>query len=197
MSKASEIISKIQVKDLMSEKVIVVHDSDPVSMVITLFERCRISGAPVVTDKHNYIGVISKTDLVGSQLLKLLRDRGTLDDIYASELMTPIPIAVVKQHDALSLAVEKMLNNGLHRLFVENEDGFLIGVISSFDVMKMVKYLNRVETENIIMLTGQGEGIEDKSNAENEDPISQMKPDQKIAALILRKQQEMSAKQLS
>lgn len=195
MGIASELISKIKVRDLMSDKVIVVHDNDPVSMVITLFERCRISGAPVVTESHEYIGVISKTDLVGSRLMNLLQDRGTLHDIKASELMTAIPIAVIRQEDSLTEAIDKMLNNHLHRLFVENEHGVITGVLSSFDVMKLVKFLEKnndnkdSSEQDVVMIS--------TADSEEEENSTTRSPDQKIAALIMRKQQEMAAKQSS
>lgn len=51
-------------KDIMSGNVISVKLDTPISEVARIFHDNRISGAPVVDDENNLIGIISESDLI-------------------------------------------------------------------------------------------------------------------------------------
>lgn len=124
------------VQEYMSNKPIQLNADDSLSFVINIFERTHISGAPVVNEQGDYVGVISKTDLVASKLIKLLP---RLNEVTAAEIMRPGKPITVSKELPLEQAVDMMLDKQIHRLFVVDETGKIVGVLSSFDVMRAIK----------------------------------------------------------
>ena len=169
--------ASLTVKDLMSARLIVVNEDDSLPIIMTLFERCQISGAPVINGKDDYVGVISKTDFATGKLLKLLRHK-RLEDITAGELMNPSAPVVVLEDSPLMEAVSLMQELKLHRVFVKDKDtSRLIGVLSAFDVMRAVN----------VKPVAQDPAAEPPATAPAEPQSSR----DKISDLIMRKQREV------
>lgn len=127
---------RVTVQDFMSNKPIHINEEDSISFVVNMFERARISGAPVINGQGDYVGVITKTDLTGRKLLKFAKD---LDKATARDFMCPDKPLCIAQDAPLEQAVEMMLEHHVHRLFIVDESGHIIGVISSFDIMKSIR----------------------------------------------------------
>lgn len=127
------------VKNIMSNHLTEVFENASISMVLSLFEKCRISGAPVTNEEGKYVGVISKTDIFSSKLEEAMKDGATLNEIKVKDFMNTKSIITIGETDPADYAVELMLKNKIHRIFVTNKAGKLIGVVSSFDVMKLIK----------------------------------------------------------
>jgi CBS-domain-containing membrane protein len=72
------------------------------------------------------IGVLSQTDI-------LIHDR--VDNTLVRDLMTPAVFAVGPKSPA-SKVVEEMCELNVHRLFVVDGNGVLVGVISALDVLR-------------------------------------------------------------
>lgn len=119
----------------------------------------RFSATPVIDNAGRPVGVISRTDLVnrlmrGDHLCSLEEnwfncasiigkealDNGSylaqnMDNITVGEIMTPA-IICVSTHDSIEKAVELLLKKEVHRLFVVDDAGVLVGVLSPFDVLR-------------------------------------------------------------
>ncbi len=119
----------------------------------------RFSAAPVIDSTGRPVGVISRTDLVnrlmrGDHLCSLEEnwfdcksiigkealENGSylaqnMENITVGEIMTPAIICVCA-HDPIEKAVKLILTKEIHRLFVVDEDGVLVGVLSPFDVLR-------------------------------------------------------------
>lgn len=132
---------EVLVRDIMSSRPIHVNENDPVSLVISLFERAHISGAPVVNDKGFYVGVLSKTDLAGSKLVRLVQAKG-YDKVLAREVMSPQQPLTVDDDFPVRKAIELMLDRQVHRIFVKDGTDKIVGVVSSFDVMRVIELPN-------------------------------------------------------
>jgi CBS domain-containing protein len=65
--------------------------------------------------------------------------------LRAADLMTPAVFSVAPETSALKVA-EEMVRLNVHRLFVVNDDGLLIGVISALDLLR---YLSSGELSSI------------------------------------------------
>lgn len=123
-----------------------------------LIDHC-ISAAPVIDKAGRPVGVISRTDLV-TQLMQAPGRVRTLEEdwfecgnIVNEEIIRNEPclpaslkkvtakaimstkLFTVTPDDSLEIAVEIMLKNHVHRLFVVDHDGVLTGVISTFDIL--------------------------------------------------------------
>lgn len=57
------LISKIKVKDIMSKRVVTVHEDLTVEETAQILLENKISGAPVVDGSENLVGIITKDDL--------------------------------------------------------------------------------------------------------------------------------------
>jgi CBS domain-containing protein len=92
------------------------------------------SAAPVIDAAGRPIGVLSRADIVrhvrndrphsGDSSLTAVRD------IMSSDML------FVRPDTSLEEIVDTLLGQKIHRLFVVDSDGVLIGVISTFDVLR-------------------------------------------------------------
>lgn len=113
-----------------------------------------ISGAPVIDDAGRPIGVLSRTDVVlhdreEPRHLEPEVDSGSplpprwwrgfqlekVDTTRVRDLMTPAVFSVREDESAWS-AIEQLRELNVHRLFVVDDNGVLVGVITSLDVVR-------------------------------------------------------------
>lgn len=115
------------------------------------------SAAPVSNDAGRPVGVLSRADLVRhdreevdylqtgpdfydvANLNSTERSDGLqivrVDETKVEDIMTPMVISVSPETPSLEV-VEKMLDSRIHRLFVVDEEGVLVGVISVLDLLR-------------------------------------------------------------
>lgn len=149
--------------DLMQRDLVVVQIDTPILDVHRLFVEEEIHGAPVVDDDQRVRGVISTLDLLrvvrdelepgaGSTISTYFREPmpasgpGWLDvnedlqdrvqNLTASDAMTKEIVSLTSEATIEQVA-ETMLKHRVHRVLVI-EDGALVGVISSFDLLRVV-----------------------------------------------------------
>ncbi|MCS7020823.1 MAG: CBS domain-containing protein [Gemmataceae bacterium] len=94
-------------------------------------------GAAVVIDEAGHpLGVVSKTDL----LIHARQRQGSNepDHTLVTEIMTPAVFSVRPDASARSV-VEKLLNLHVHHLFVVDDSGVIVGVISPIDVLRKLE----------------------------------------------------------
>jgi CBS domain-containing protein len=152
--------------DLMEGNVVCVGVDDRLSSVCRLFYDEGITGAPVLSDQGEVVGVVSTHDLIRT----LQEDREALvgmpsyyrdtlssirpdwladtDDLkerlahrLVSEIMTP-EVVSVDPDDDISTVAQKILEHQIHRVLViddESEEDKLLGLISVFDLITLLK----------------------------------------------------------
>lgn len=128
---------KIQVKDLMTEKITVAGTHHKFSQILDFFNLFNIRHLPV-TENDKVIGIISIRDMVKTMAECLQNNASvslsTLDAKYnAGNLMTPSPISVspeTSMEEALSLLSE----GGFHALPVTELD-VIKGIITEHDLL--------------------------------------------------------------
>ena len=89
-----------------------------------------ISAAPVIDEAGHPIGVLSRSDVMIHQAEPCLADPTTVE-----ELMTPAVFAVSPETAAAEV-IESLLTLQVHRLFVLDAEGALVGVITPLDVLR-------------------------------------------------------------
>jgi predicted transcriptional regulator len=117
----------------------------------------RISGAPVV-DGANAVGVLTMKDVARHSMIflrlddlsrsmkqdevetqdleKVLGDHlELLKDVTVRAVMRP-RVITVSEDSQISEVLQVMLNNHIHRVFVTNKEGGVIGVITTFDIIR-------------------------------------------------------------
>ncbi len=139
--------------DLMSNNVVSVHETATLKEAIACFIDKGISAAPVIDDAGHPVGVLSQTDI-------LVHDRETVrylpvvtgpavyeefdldefqiedaDRTEVREVMTPAVFTISATSPATRV-IEEMCAMNVHRLFVVDNGGVLVGVISTLDVLR-------------------------------------------------------------
>jgi CBS domain-containing protein len=145
--------------DLMTTNPISLQDAALVSEAVILLTEHGFSAAPVIDAAGRPVGVVSRTDLLvhereqGCSLTPadwydeadLQRDfdkteRSSLqvqrvDATRVRDIMTPVVFSVGPDTPA-DKVVAQMVALNVHRLFVVDRDGVLIGVVSARDVLR-------------------------------------------------------------
>jgi CBS domain-containing protein len=145
-------------QDLMTPNPVSIYGGATVPEVVALLADASFSAAPVIDNAGRPIGVVSRTDVVvydrARHLAKAevpayydrpdLRAAATAAPaadtsavVRASDLMTPAVFSVTPDTPALKVA-EEMARLNIHRMFVVDQSGILIGVISALDLLRQL-----------------------------------------------------------
>jgi CBS domain-containing protein len=148
------------VKDVMTSKLITVPETMAVSDLAALLVSEMITGAPVVNDRGELVGVVSQTDLSRSGLRRARAHSGP-SDFYVhgweqkidgteaegleieeddgpivKDIMTPT-VYKVEAGSPISAAADLMVKGRIHRL-VATEQGRVVGIVTTLDVLRAI-----------------------------------------------------------
>lgn len=128
------------VKEYMTKNLITFKEDAEINDVIkTLLEK-RITGAPVLNDKGELVGLIDDKDclnvLFGSAYYNHPVGRETVSH-YMSNVMKSISV-----HEDIMAVANTFLHTPYKRLVVLDDDGKLVGQISRRDILRAIKDLN-------------------------------------------------------
>jgi CBS domain-containing protein len=132
--------------DLMTSNPISLRRDASIRDAVALLSKRAFTAAPVIDEGGRPIGVVSITDILvhDSAYVRYLNgDIRALDEMghelvdatTVEEIMTPGIVTVPFDVSAFEV-VKTMLSHNVHRLFVSDEDGTLMGVISMGDVVR-------------------------------------------------------------
>jgi len=152
-------IAPCTVCDLMTDNPLSISSAATAQDAVKLLTDHQFSAAPVIDEVGHPVGVISRTDLVdrlmrGDHLCSLEENWFDCESIVGKkamesgeylahnmayitvgEIMSPTVISV-STTDPIDKAVKLMLAKEIHRLFVVDKDGILVGVLSPFDILR-------------------------------------------------------------
>lgn len=120
------------VRDLMSHDPVTISEEASLGDAADLLYGYAINGLAVVDLDGRIVGVVSQTDLVRLRASGLARSDWRRLSVGA--VMT-IPAAVIGVDESVRQAARRMTDEGVHRLFVIDEDQAPIGVIAASDVV--------------------------------------------------------------
>ena len=128
------------VSEIMTSKVYTVNYNDTLDVVKALFDAHNIHHIPVVKVRR-LVGIISKTDfnkvLHGSRLNP---GASELDDVllknYRAESLMSEHLAKIGPNDKIGTATEIFLDNFIHALLVVDENDDLLGIVTTYDVLR-------------------------------------------------------------
>lgn len=123
--------------DLMSPNPISISDRATLPEAVDLMIRKGFHAAPVIDDAGQPVGVLSGTDILIHLREKAKRGNSAAaeDTAVAREMMTPAVFSI-SAHASADRVVDDMVALGVHQLFVVDEAGVLVGVISALDVVR-------------------------------------------------------------
>lgn len=152
---------ELKAKDIMTRKVTCAKPDMKIRELDKLFIDHRITGAPVVDEKNNLVGVVSKSDIVNYDHKKGMH-ASSMSDYYSStglkpqhmtddfiETESPTLInATVKDlmktdvftgnpDDSIQHLANTMYEKRIHRMVI-TEGEKIAGIVSTLDILKMV-----------------------------------------------------------
>ena len=143
-------------EDLMSANPVSLYQGVSIQEAIALLTDRGITATPVIDDAGRPIGVLSRGDILIHEREQVRHATLTdnvdweekprraihegfsvevVDPTRVRDIMTPTVFTVGLRTTAAQV-VEQMLNLKVHQLFVVDDDGILVGVISSLDVLR-------------------------------------------------------------
>ena len=117
--------------DVMIKEVLTIKESTPLKEVAKLLIERKITGAPVVNENGDLVGVISETDII-----RKTNSIGAWSPSTAGQIMTK-PAVTVSPNDTLQRICELMSNRSIHRVVVA-EDKKIVGIITTMDILRAI-----------------------------------------------------------
>jgi CBS domain-containing protein len=149
--------------DLMTKNPVSIRETATLKEAVALLVDKGFSAAPVIDNAGRAVGVISQRDVLihdreevdylepipagfdTRNLAERLGERDAAgfqvlrtDPTVVRDIMTPMVFSVAADCPAQQV-VDQMLAMKFHRLFVIDDDGVLIGVISALDILRRVQ----------------------------------------------------------
>ena len=125
------------VKRVMSKKVISVSVPGNREKALDLMRKEKVSVLPVVKgDTNKLVGFLTRSDLIVNP------DEEQIAMLMKTDLVT------VKPDDEIEFAVSKMVENNVRRVPVIDDEGDLIGILTSFDIVAQA--IANLELEAIV-----------------------------------------------
>lgn len=127
---------------IMTEDVIIVHPNDTMDVVQDVFNRNNIHHIPVINEKHEVVGIISKGDylLLCDHLTLFRRDLNQQNDLrffkslLVEEVMTK-QVAKLRERDTIYMAAAFFRENLFHAIPIVDEHNKLKGIVTTFDLL--------------------------------------------------------------
>jgi CBS domain-containing protein len=131
--------AELYARDVMVRELITVSPETPILDIHRLFVEEEIHGAPVVGDDGIVCGVVSTIDLlrVVRDELDSSRSEDRVESLTAEQAMTT-ELVMVRPDTPIEEVARKMLEHRVHRVLVTGEDRQLVGVISAFDLVRVI-----------------------------------------------------------
>ena len=132
------VMTELTVSKIMTKDPTQLRETSSVAYAIQMFDRFGFSIAPVVNDQNQLVGILSKNDLFHKLAQKRFQSIEIFENILVSEMMYTGDLISVRETASAQDAADLMLKNHLHHMFVTDATQKIVGVISSYDMMKAV-----------------------------------------------------------
>ncbi|MFL5245977.1 MAG: HPP family protein [Gemmataceae bacterium] len=151
------VLPALTAADLMTPNPVSLADVATVKEAIAFLIDKGIGGAPVIDEAGRPVGVLTQHDIVvhdretvsyftpdrdymdaGTPLGRHLEDDFLLENVDRTQirdLMTPV-IFSVRLDTPAAKVIEEMVNLKIHRLYVVDDIGVLVGVVTALDVLR-------------------------------------------------------------
>lgn len=147
--------------DIMTKDVICVNPEMKINELDKIFVKHKVTGAPVVDENKNLVGVVSQSNIVNYDLMKGMH-AGSISDYYRStgieprqmtdDFMTTDTLNLIdtevqdimasnvitaNSDDSIHDLANTMCDNKIHRLVIVKGNK-VVGMVSTLDILKVV-----------------------------------------------------------
>jgi CBS-domain-containing membrane protein len=135
-------INEIKIKEVMTADVLVVSPDDTMEKVHDIVSSHTIHLLPVIDDNGYVVGMISKSDYLTVAnafplFKKEIREEANeqlFRTLLVEDVMTK-QVAKISPEDKISMAGGYFRENLFHAMPVVDEDGILVGIVSTYDLL--------------------------------------------------------------
>lgn len=154
-------------RDLMTEDLIALRDTDSLLAAKTTMEDARIRHLPIIDVAGAFVGLLTHRDILAASVSRLAEiDQTTEDEIYGG-----IPIAEVMRADVAMATPELPLRQAAEVLLTQKygclpvvESGKLVGIITASDFIRLsLDLMDALEASEKF----DGEGPEEECDADD------------------------------
>jgi CBS domain-containing protein len=129
------------VAQLMTTGVFTVTPETPITAAAgTLLEE-NIGSLVVVDGDDQPVGMLTNTDLIGIVSAGALDAEATVEGYMSNRIVT------IGRRDSIREAAAKMITNGIHHLPVTDDEGGIVGILSTMDLTAHLSYSAGTDTE--------------------------------------------------
>jgi CBS-domain-containing membrane protein len=141
----------ITVRDVMTNSVVTTSPSAPFKYVLRIMQDQRISGVPVVDESGRLVGIVSEADLLRAENrdpprrnffrewfvspARLSEIERRSEDLRAEDVMTR-DVVTVRAETSVTDAARMLLEAGVKRLPVTDDQGRVVGIVSRADLLR-------------------------------------------------------------
>ena len=156
----------ITVSDIMTTEVLTADEDWTLDQLAVFLVDHNVSGVPVASASGELVGVVSMTDIVRHKSLPVKDSDSpgtheyylssirrqyaseeiagfrldTPEDALVRDLMTPM-IFQVREETTVQEAADVMIKGNIHRLLVTGDNMQLLGIVTTLDMLKVVRDL--------------------------------------------------------
>lgn len=127
---------KLTVRDCMVTTIVTFREETPIYEALDKILEYKFSGAPVVNEKKEILGMFSECDALRA-ILKLVYHEEQIE-YQVKDFMTA-PVDCVHEDTGLVDVASKFIKDGRRRLPVINDEDIVIGQLSRRDVLQAVR----------------------------------------------------------
>jgi CBS domain-containing protein len=118
------------------------RDDATVPEAVALLTDRGHSAAPVIDEAGRPVGVLTRTDLLVHEREQVRNAQpGEAAALLVRDVMTPI-VFTVSTHTPSVEVIKRLCDLKVHQLFVVDDDNSLVGVISTFDIVRRLTSVN-------------------------------------------------------
>ena len=129
-----------QVKDIMTEDVFTLRETDSLSTARDLMNLARIRHIPIVDDKGRFVGLVTHRDILAAAVSKL----ADIDSATREEIEASIPVREIMQREVTTTTenislkeAATILLRGKFGCLPVLRQGKLIGIITEADFLRL------------------------------------------------------------
>jgi CBS domain-containing protein len=129
----------VTARDIMSDRLLVLRPEQTMAEAIVALDRRGVSGAPVITQQGELVGVLSEFDCMKMVASRAFHHETLALKLTVADLMSPNVLTLAPNTDLPSIC-HRFMTTKVRRLPVV-EDDRVIGMVSRRDVLKALRDL--------------------------------------------------------